>query len=329
MTNFLGFTLIIFTYISVICIILLSLGMFDLYDRRGLFATLLIVVIFNWAPFYDGVLQGFPAEFIEILGIVFGFYLFLKGKPISAGIVLGFVSTIKVLPVIFLFYFAYKKQFKLVMAAIITGLILSAVILWRENLNPELLNSIITSIGRNAAYGHDTRDAGLNAFIHFVFHRSFGADVLIKIHYAACLFLALFFMAIELRINTKKNRYLFGLAAVSLAMFHVSPHTTEMYWYILLLPAIIFNIWMLMIYRDKIFGVTFIFSYVFMHGFSLLSIFFRIFRLVSHFFNDHIAYADMYLNFNKHGGIFIGVWLLYFSTYGLALKYLVRNKRVE
>jgi len=325
-TKFLGFVLIAAIHLSMICIILLSLRMFDLSAHKKVFVILLIVAIFNWAPFYDGVLQGFPPDFLEALGIIFGFYLFLAGSPITAGIVFGLTATIKVLPVIFLIYFAYKKQFRLVVTAFITCLILSAIILWKENLNLNLLNSIIASMGHNAAYGHDMRDPGLNAFIYFVFNRSLGPNVLIKMHYFSCLFLALFFIAIERKVNLRKNKYLFGLAAVSLAMFQFSPHVTEMYWYILLLPAVIFNIWMLIRYRDKLLAIAFILSYIFMHGFSLLNIFFRI---ISRMLNNSIAPVDLYYYFNEHGGVFIGVWLLYFSTYGLALKYLIGKSKTE
>jgi hypothetical protein len=326
MTRFLGVALSAAAHISVICIILLSLRMFNLSAHKKVFALLLIITVFNWAPFYEGVLQGFPPEFLEVLGIIFGFYLFLKGRLIPAGIVFGLTATIKVLPVIFIVYFLYKKQFRLVVTAVITCLILSAIIIWKENINLISLNYIISFVSHNAAYGRGTRDFGLNAFIDFVFHNSLGPDLLSKIHCAALFLLALYFMAIERLINLQKNKYLFGLAAISLAMFQFSPHISEMYCYILLLPALFFNIWMLIIYRDKLFGVTFILSYIFMHGFSLLNIFFRI---LTHLFNSRVFYGDIYELFNVHGGIFIGAWLLYFSTYGLALKYLVGKKKIE
>jgi hypothetical protein len=324
MTGFLDVLLSAAAHISMILIILISLSMFDLPRRKIAFAIMMFIAIFNWAPFYDGVLQGFPPEFIEALGIFLGFYLFLRGRPISAGVVYGLTSTIKVLPVVFIIYFAYKKQFRLVITAMVTCLILSAAILFKENFNPNLLSSIMDSMGRGSTYGHSARDPGLSAFTDFIFNRSLGSNVLAGIHYAACFMLTLFFIAVERGIAIEKDRYLFGLAVISLAIFQASPRISEMYWYILLLPTLIFNIWMLIRYRDKLLGATFLCSYIFMHGFSLLNI---IFKTIRHFINGGAAGIDPYLYFNEHGGIFIGVWLLFFSTYGFALKYLIPGEK--
>jgi hypothetical protein len=321
-TGYLGPVIIVAAHLTAIAIILLSLRIFSVPGKKIIFTLLLTVVIFNWAPFYDGVGQGFPAEFVEVLGITAGFWLLLAGHVILAGAIFGFASTLKVLPVIFLPYFIYKKQYRLVISAVITCIILSAIIIWKENLHWGLVNSIFEAMGKNAAYGHDTRDAGLNAFIHFVFHRSLKPFLLINIHYASCIFLALFFILVERQIVSERNKYLFGFAAVSMAMFQVSPHTTEMYWHIFLLPALIFNIWLLVSHRDRLFTIIFTLSYIFLHGFSLLNILFRIISRIE----NRMLWTDLYTLFNVHGGVFIGIWLLYFSTYGLALKYLVTNE---
>jgi energy-converting hydrogenase Eha subunit C len=325
-TKYLNIALISATHISAICTILLSMRIFVLSQGKKLFLFLMIVAVFNWASFYDGVLQGFPPEFIEVFCITFGFYLLLRGNVILAGLAFGAASTLKVLPVIFLPYFIYKKQYRLVLSAVMTGLLFTGIILWKENLNWNLVNSIIDSMGKNAAYEQNIRDAGLSAFIYFVFHRALNPFSLTSIHLVACALLALFFISIERLILSERNKYLFGLAAGSLAMFQISPHCTEMYWYILLLPAIIFNIWMLLIYRDKLFGVIFVLSHIFLHGFSLLNIIFRIFAFIT---KGSILYTDIFSFFNKHGGVFIGTWLLYFSTYGFALKYLIPIKKRE
>lgn len=316
MSKLLGVVLSVTAHMSAVFMILFSLVMFDPPKDKKMFALLLIIFIFNWAPFYDGVSQGFPAEFIEVFGIIFSFFFLLKGNPISAGIMLGLASTVKVLPVIFIAYFIYKKEFRLVIATIFTCLSLSAVILWRENFNPNLFSLMAEVIGSRIVYGHNARDPGLSAFIDFVFRRSLPPNMLVMVHYIAFVVLVFFFLMVECRIKSKRDRYLFGLAGVSLAMFQVSSRITEMYAYVLLLPALIFDIWILARYRDKLFGVFFTVAYIFMHGFSLFNILFRLKN-------------GVFLFFNEHGGVFIGAWLLYFSTYGMVLKYLTDAKRIE
>ncbi len=325
-TKYLSIALISAAHITAICIILLSMRIFVLSRGKKLFLLLMIAAVFNWAPFYDGVLQGFPPEFVEALCITLGFYLLLRNKVILSGVAFGAAATLKILPVIFLPYFIYKKQYRLVISAVVTGLLLAGIILLKENVSWNLINSIIDSMGKNAAYQRNIRDAGLSAFIYFVFHRAFGPSLLMSIHLAVCALLALFFISIERLISSERNKYLFGFAAVSLAMFQVSPHCTEMYWYILLLPAVIFNIWMLISCRDKLFGVIFVLSYIFLHGFSLLNILFRTYSFIT---KSGIPYVEMHSFFNEHGGVFIGVWLLYFSTYGLALRHLIPVKKIE
>lgn len=324
-TKYLGIALISAAHITTLGIILLAMRIFVLSWGKKLFLLLMLVAVFNWAPFYDGVLQGFPPEFMEVFFITLGFYLLLRSKPGLAGVAFGAAATLKVLPIIFLPYFIYKKQYRLVISAIATAFILTGIILWKENISWNLINSIIDSMGKNAAYERNIRDAGLSAFIYFVFYRAFSSIVLVSIHLAVCAFLAIFFVSIERLILSERNKYLFGFAAVSLGMFQIAPHCTEMYWYILLLPAVIFNIWILISYRDKLFGTIFVLSYICLHGFSLLNILFRIYSFIT---RSGIPYVEMYSFFNEHGGIFIGVWLLYFSTYGLTLKYLIPVKKI-
>jgi hypothetical protein len=324
LTRFLNIALIAVTHISAISIIFLSMGMFEAPAKKKLFLLLMIVAVFNWAPFYDGVLQGFPPEFAEVLLITIGFSLLLAGYEAFAGIAFGFAGLLKILPVVFLAYFIYKKKYRLVIAALITCVIFSIIILCRENMSWNLLTSISGSMGgrETESYGYNNKDAGLSSFIYFVFHRCLRPPLLVNIHFAVCILLVLFFILVERRILSERDKYLFSFAAVSLAMFHVSPHCSEMYWYILILPAIIFNIWMLLTYRDKLFTGIFVMSYIFLHGFSLLNILFRAFKFVD-------KGSDLYLSFNVHGGVFIGIWLLFFSTYGLVLKHLIPDKKAE
>lgn len=318
-TGFLGVALILATHISMICIILLSLGIFNVVEYRNAFLLLMIIVIFNWAPFYDGVIQGFPPEFLEVLSVVLGFYLFMNKRPALSGIALGLASTVKVMPFIFVVYFIYKKKYKVVIAALATCIILGLAILWRENFSLNLMNPIINAMGNNNAFARNTNDSGLGAFIYFVFHLSLSPQILIRLHYVTYVLLALFFVTVERSIYTEKNKYLFCLAAMSLMIFHISPHVAEIYWYILIVPTLIFNIWLLVKYRDRFFILIFTLSYLFMHGFSLLNI---VFKFLRHFLAVNSIYIDPYAYFNEHGGNFIGIWLIYFSTYGMALKYL-------
>jgi hypothetical protein len=323
-TKYLSIVLIVTAHTVAVSIILLSVRIFYLSHKRKMFQLLMFVIIFNWTPFYDGITQGMPPEFIEVLFIFLGFSLMLAGSVRLAGIAFGIASTIKILTIVFLLYFLYKRQYKLVVTAVITCIILCIFILLKENISWITVNNIFDVIERDAPHGINARDSGLSAFIHFVFHRSLGPDLLKNIHYASCILLALFFCFIERYILSENHKYLFGFAVASMAIFHLSPHTSEMYWWILLLPAIIFNIWMLLKFKDILYGITFGLAYIFLHGFSLIIILFRVFSLIA---KDGFTHTGMYNSFNLHGGAFIGVWLLYFSTFGLTLKYLVSYER--
>jgi hypothetical protein len=103
-----------------------------------------LLVLLSGAAFINAVRFGQPYTLVS-LSCILGYYAYLRGRPLLAGLCLGLFSPIKYFPAVFLIYFAFRKQWKLVLAgaaAILAVVLLSVAVLgWK--VHQEFLGSVL------------------------------------------------------------------------------------------------------------------------------------------------------------------------------------------
>jgi hypothetical protein len=103
-----------------------------------------LLVLLSGAAAINAVRLGQPYTLVSLCCIL-GYYAYLKGRPLLAGLCFGLFSPIKYFPVVFLIYFAFRKQWRIVLAgavAILAVVLLSVGVLgWR--VHQEFLGSVL------------------------------------------------------------------------------------------------------------------------------------------------------------------------------------------
>jgi hypothetical protein len=103
-----------------------------------------LLVLLSGAAAINAERLGQPYALVS-LSCIFGYYAYLKGRPLLAGLCFGLFSPIKYFPVVFLLYFAFRKQWKVVLggAASILAVVLLSVAVLGWKVHQEFLGSVL------------------------------------------------------------------------------------------------------------------------------------------------------------------------------------------
>ncbi len=82
-----------------------------------------LIVALNFTPFIESFYHG-QANLLILILLASSFWFYAKQKPCVAGTLLGLSIMIKILPIAFLIYWGWKRQWKLMASAFLTVLVL-------------------------------------------------------------------------------------------------------------------------------------------------------------------------------------------------------------
>ncbi len=92
-------------------------------EGNWFFVPVFFIASMFFSPTIDALAFGQTGMLVGLLGAM-AIYLFVSGRKNLAGLCLGLAGALKVLPLFFLLYFIWKKEWKVVIGAMITFLIL-------------------------------------------------------------------------------------------------------------------------------------------------------------------------------------------------------------
>ena len=121
-------------YVFVAGILALAVRIFFSGRPKWLWASVVAIAVFNYAPFYEALTQR-TIEIFELLLIFAAYALFLRHRSSASGIAIGFAAMTKFLPLIFLPYFAVKRSFRALASSMIVialiAIVTQVVFEWR------------------------------------------------------------------------------------------------------------------------------------------------------------------------------------------------------
>lgn len=104
----------------------------------------LLLVLFSGEGLTNCFLLG-QAYIAVSLAVILGYYLYLRGNKALAGVCLGFFVPIKYFPAVFMIYFAWKKEYLLLLSSGLTAALLTAASLglWGWEIHKQFLTSVL------------------------------------------------------------------------------------------------------------------------------------------------------------------------------------------
>lgn len=132
----------VMTLINVLCLVASIVLLARILSWRMLHSA--IFILLSGFAVQSGLRSGQPYIPLETLCLL-GYYAYLRGKPLAAGICFGLFTPIKYFPVVFLAYFAWRRQWRIVLGgalAMVAILALSIGVLGVE-IHEQWLGSVI------------------------------------------------------------------------------------------------------------------------------------------------------------------------------------------
>jgi hypothetical protein len=127
---------LIANYAFVIAILALAVGVFHSGRTRWVWASVVVIAVLNYGPFYEALTQR-TIEIFELLLIFAAYALLLHGRSTASGIAIGLAAMTKFLPLIFLPYFVVKRRFRELASSLIVIALIAiateAVFGWRDS----------------------------------------------------------------------------------------------------------------------------------------------------------------------------------------------------
>lgn len=121
-----------------------------------------LLITFSFFPVYYAFYMG-QIEGLLFLCVALVLYFARRGRPWWAGFFIALAALIKLFPAVLILYFAVKRQFKPVVAAVVSSIVLGAISL--TVCHPSLyINYILEVLPRQAEGGAHYRNQGMGGF---------------------------------------------------------------------------------------------------------------------------------------------------------------------
>jgi Tol biopolymer transport system component len=235
-------------YWLVICLVLLGFSVFLLcrMTRLGVLRTAMLVLL-AIEPLHTQFLYG-QLHILMLLLILAAFWFYSKDWPVVSGGMLAIAAAFKIYPILFVFYFLRKKQWRAVAGLVGVFVLLAAlsVVLFGMEVNREYVQEVLPRIARGE--GLDPYNLGWNS-ITGVLHRLFlsepqlnahpivdspAAYVLLQPLASAFLFIPLLWLLTPYRASTDREALDYGAYIVGLLLLSTHPAS---YHYVVLIAA--------------------------------------------------------------------------------------------
>jgi hypothetical protein len=132
----------VFTLVSLTCLVVASFALSRMFLWAWMAAA--IFVLLSFQNIASALRLGQPYMLVS-LSCILGYWAYLVRRPILAGVCFGLFVPIKYFPVIFLGYFAFRRNWKLVLSGVLTiaviGLISIVALGW--HIHMQFLSSVI------------------------------------------------------------------------------------------------------------------------------------------------------------------------------------------
>jgi len=115
------------TGVSVLCLVC-SIFLLARILSWGLVDSAVFVLLAGYAVL--GALRLGQPYILVSLSCILGYYACLKGRPLLAGMCFGLFTPIKYFPIVFLIYFAFRKEWKVVLGGATAILIVTSASIW-------------------------------------------------------------------------------------------------------------------------------------------------------------------------------------------------------
>jgi hypothetical protein len=148
----------------VINLLLLALSVFLLCKMTHLGGLRTLILVFlALEPLHTQFLYG-QLHMLVLLLIVSSFWLYTNNRPTASGVALSLASAFKIYPILFVFYFVRKKQWRALLGLAGGSLLLAllSIVLFGMEVNREYLQQILPRIARGE--GLDPYNVGWNSF---------------------------------------------------------------------------------------------------------------------------------------------------------------------
>jgi hypothetical protein len=235
-------------YWLAICLVILALSVFLLCKMTTLGPLrTLILVLLAIEPLHTQFLYG-QLHIVMLLLILTAFWFYTKDWPAVSGGMLGLAAAFKIYPILFVFYFLRKRQWRAVagLAGVCVLLSILSVVLFGLEVNREYVLQVLPRIARGE--GLDPYNLGWNS-ITGVLHRLFltepqlnphpvldspAAYVLLQPLASALLFVPLLWLLTPFRASSGREALDFGTYIVALLLLSTHPAS---YHYVILIAA--------------------------------------------------------------------------------------------
>lgn len=220
------------------------------YDIKQFKSFIWIIPTAIVAVYYGKInIHANQVTFIIVWASIESIWQCLRGNKFLAGLVLGLGITIKLIPIVFVFYFFYKKEYKLILAVLFSlvffNLIPAIKLGWDGNLvllgdwlqliNPIKTDHLALNEVNNANYWQGI-DSLLSVFFAYT-NKGFGffLSVILRLLIAALLYFAIQ----RQKWMDKHSTMIYESVFICVAIPLVFPHMRD-YEYYFLVPAIVF-----------------------------------------------------------------------------------------
>lgn len=132
----------VLTGVSVLCLIGAIVLLARVLEWSALDAA--VLVLLSGSAILGGLRLGQPYIVVSASGIL-GYYAYLRSRPVLAGACFGAFTPIKYFPMIFLVYFAFRKQWQVVVGGAVTilAIVLVSVALLGWRIHEQFLTSVL------------------------------------------------------------------------------------------------------------------------------------------------------------------------------------------
>lgn len=221
-------------YVFVAGILVLAIGIIDSWRPTLKTATIVVVIVLNFNPFYEGLTQR-VIEIFELLLILCAFELDRKGRHTACGFAIGIASMAKFLPLIFLPYFVLKRNWRALggaLAAIIPIAIVTEFVLGWEN------SGILRQLRKGSFLLVDTNQSLSGAILRLLrwTHLPISGALVSRIAILICLIAV---GALFVRTRTCVGSEDLEWATLAAVMILLPPHNQN-YYLLFLLPGFLF-----------------------------------------------------------------------------------------
>ena len=201
----------------------------------------MIFVFMNFTPLFLDYLLG-QCNGILFFFITAGLYFYREEKPVYAGVFIAVASSIKVIPLLLLFYMLWKRQFKVFLAGILTvGLVIGYSLLFFDvelytwyiefMINQNLMNAFHDN---HSLTGFFSRFLMHTIWVKGIFDNHTAARICVIFSSSIVLGVFLFSTRKKTKPSTLETLHEYAFAVITMLL--LSKMTTTLYLVMLLLP---------------------------------------------------------------------------------------------